>query len=93
MRITHALLSLLFAVAMPALGANYVVGVGDDCEDPKALGPCFWPQTLIISVGQTVAFVYYADSTPTGLHNVVADDGSFRCARGCDGEGTGCVKH
>ena len=31
----------------------------------------------------------WADTVPTGLHNVVADDGSFRCARGCDGDGEG----
>jgi plastocyanin len=87
MRITHALMSLLFAIAMPALGANHTVGIGDSCEDRFAIGPCFYPQTLTIAAGDTVNFIYWADSTPTGLHNVIADDASFRCARGCDGEG------
>ena len=32
-------------------------------------------------------FYQYAENFFTGAHNVVADDGSFRCARGCDGEG------
>ena len=86
-RRTSWLLSLLFAVAMPALGASHSVGIGDSCEDPFAIGPCFYPQTLTIAAGDTVNFVYWADTTTTGRHNVVADDGSFRCARGCDGEG------
>jgi plastocyanin len=40
----------------------------------------FTPQTLTIQPGDTVTFV-----NKGGLHNVLADDGSFRCARGCDG--------
>lgn len=40
------------------------------------------PQTLTIQPGDTVSF-----SNLGGFHNVVADDGSFRCARGCDGDG------
>jgi plastocyanin len=42
----------------------------------------FNPQTLTIQPGDTVSF-----SNLGGFHNVVADDGSFRCARGCDGDG------
>jgi hypothetical protein len=34
-----------------------------------------------------VRFDEYAESFVSGDHNVVADDGAFRCARGCDGEG------
>ena len=44
----------------------------------------FAPQTITITVGGTVTFV-----NKGGLHNVVADDGSFRCAHGCDGDGHG----
>ena len=78
------LLLLLFGItAIPALGANHWVGIGDgDC--PFA---CFSPATLTIDPGDTVTFFTFADTIPTGPHNVVADDGSFRCARGCDGEG------
>ena len=44
----------------------------------------FAPQTLTIHTGDIVKFVNQG-----GIHNVVADDGSFRCARGCDGDGHG----
>ncbi len=43
----------------------------------------FSPPNLTIQVGDSVRF-----SNPSaGHHNVVADDGSFRCAAGCDGQG------
>jgi plastocyanin len=44
----------------------------------------FSPQFLTIAAGDTVTFYNVG-----GYHNVVADDGSFRCAHGCDGDGTG----
>jgi plastocyanin len=44
----------------------------------------FVPQSLTINVGDTVTFV-----NKGGQHNVVADDNSFRCAMGCDGDGHG----
>lgn len=46
--------------------------------------PSFAPQTITIHVGDTVTFV-----NKGGLHNVAADNGSFRCAHGCDGDGHG----
>lgn len=45
----------------------------------------FNPSTLNIQVGDSVRFY----KTGSGLHNVVADDNSFRCAQGCDGDGNG----
>ena len=82
-KLLNLLALLLAGVAMPTLGANHFVGIGDgDC--PWA---CFQPTTLTIEAGDTVTFYYVADTVPTGAHNVVADDRSFRCARGCDGEG------
>ena len=42
----------------------------------------FSPSTVTIAAGGTVTFTNLG-----GLHNVVADDGSFRCANGCDGSG------
>ncbi|GAA0705917.1 cupredoxin domain-containing protein [Dokdonella soli] len=42
----------------------------------------FTPATLTIAAGDTVTFV-----NKGGSHNAVASDGSFRCARGCDGKG------
>jgi plastocyanin len=37
---------------------------------------------VTINVGDTVTF-----RNNGGNHNVAADDGSFRCANGCDGQG------
>lgn len=42
----------------------------------------FTPSQLTIHVGETVTW-----TNQGGFHNVVADDGSFRCAAGCDGNG------
>jgi plastocyanin len=44
----------------------------------------FSPQFITIHAGDTVTFLNLG-----GNHNVVADDGSFRCAHGCDGDGHG----
>jgi plastocyanin len=44
----------------------------------------FSPQFLTIQAGDTVTFLNLG-----GYHNVVADDGSFRCAHGCDDDGQG----
>lgn len=42
----------------------------------------FEPAELTIQVGDTVTW-----TNNGGTHNVRADDGSFRCSSGCDGEG------
>ena len=42
----------------------------------------FSPPDLLLQVGDVVVW-----KNGGGVHNVVADDGSFRCARGCDGRG------
>lgn len=75
-------------------GTNYQIGIGDDCPPSAGLisasgyyYACFSPDALTINVGDSVTFHVYMDVLYTGPHNVVADDGSFRCARGCDGEG------
>jgi plastocyanin len=44
----------------------------------------FSPQFLTIQAGDSVTFVNLG-----GNHNAVADDGSFRCAHGCDNDGHG----
>jgi len=78
-------LLLLLVIALPAPAAEYAVGIGVDCS---FIGVCFDPSLLTVSVGDSVKFYIYGDAGDTGLpHNVVADDGSFRCAMGCDGEG------
>jgi plastocyanin len=65
-------------VAAPALAATHIVNVGG--TQP----PAFAPQLITVAVGDTVTFVNQG-----GNHNVVADDGSFRCSRGCRGDGQG----
>lgn len=64
-------------VSTSAFGVGHLVNVGGS-------DIVFTPQTLTIMAGDTVTFV-----NKGGLHNVVADDGSFRCALGCDGDGHG----
>lgn len=60
-----------------AHAATYIVNVGGGQN-------VFSPAIINVNVGDTVAFV-----NKGGYHNAVADDGSFRCARGCDGDGKG----
>ena len=85
MLLARCLPLLLFIGASSAFGANYFVLIGVDCD---FAGVCFYPTPLTISAGDSVTFSIYGDAGDPGLpHNVVADDGSFRCARGCDGEG------
>ena len=89
MRITVAARSLarslrcvLFALAPLAAPSNaeaaqwFVLSGGAEVA--------FSPQFLTIQAGDTVTFLNLG-----GNHNVVADDGSFRCAHGCDGDGQG----
>jgi plastocyanin len=59
-----------------AQAASAIVNVGGD--NP----PTFSPASITITKGDTVTFI-----NKGGLHNVVADDNSFRCAHGCDGSG------
>lgn len=47
-----------------------------------APGLVFTPASLIVQVGDTVTW-----TNEGGFHNVAANDSSFRCAVGCDGEG------
>jgi plastocyanin len=95
------LLALQVIVSTSAQGAYRWVSIGDcysvnECDDefgictadPSTfLGTCFSPASLTISVGDGVTFWVSSIFRYTGPHNVVADDGSFRCAMGCDGEG------
>jgi plastocyanin len=71
------LLTILLGPAAQAYCANWVVQVG-------GAGLAFNPQLLTIQAGDTVRFANLG-----GFHNVMANDGSFRCARGCDNDGQG----
>ena len=70
-----AIVCLLLLAAPCARAAIVLVDVG-------GTQLVFTPQTVTINKGDTVTFV-----NKGGDHNVAADDGSFRCARGCDGMG------
>ncbi|HEU4664081.1 MAG TPA: plastocyanin/azurin family copper-binding protein [Dokdonella sp.] len=69
--------ALSLACAMPAVAATHTVTVGGN-------GLRFSPRELTIAVGDSVTF-----TNAGGFHNVHAEDGSFRCANGCDGVGSG----
>jgi len=62
---------------MKADTANWFVEVGGS---HAAISPA----VLKVEIGDSVTFVNRG-----GVHNVVADDGAFRCAHGCDGDGQG----
>ena len=66
---------LLLLFAGTASATNYPVTVGGATLT-------FSPANLTIMVGDTVTF-----TNAGGTHNVHADDGSFRCANGCDAAG------
>lgn len=76
-RFPRLLLLIMLCTAKPVCATNYNVLVGSG-------GLNYLPATLTITVGDTVTF-----KNTAGLHNVVADDGSFRCANGCDNDGQG----
>jgi plastocyanin len=69
--------ALLVFAFHPAWGANHMVVT----QDPHS----FSPSALTIAAGDTVTF----SNTAQGFHDVHADDNSFRCANGCDGDGHG----
>ncbi|HEX4479623.1 MAG TPA: plastocyanin/azurin family copper-binding protein [Rudaea sp.] len=70
-----ALVLLLCVIAPFANATSVIVNVGGSSLS-------FTPQTATIDPGDTVTFINRG-----GVHNAVADDGSFRCAQGCDGDG------
>jgi len=74
-----AVLALAALVSLAQISAaqadTFIVNVGGGSLT-------FDPQTITIHVGDTVTF-----RNKGGLHNVAADDHSFRCAHGCDGQG------
>lgn len=71
-----------FAVALAALSFTPVAA--DEHFVDVNPGLTFSPSSLTIQVGDTVTW-----TNRGGTHNVEADDGSFRCANGCDGDGAG----
>jgi plastocyanin len=77
---------LLLALGTPSTwAATYSVEVREfKCGSDYG---CFYPSQLTVNVGDSVVFYSSDVSYLSGPHNVVADDGSFRCARGCDGQG------
>jgi hypothetical protein len=91
------LMALLLLVATSAFGTYYprlYVVYLVSCEDVDAATCFFSTYPVTITAGDFVMFTNSPsvsidfDFAPViGPHNVVADDGSFRCAMGCDGEG------
>jgi len=76
-RLGLALLPALAFAGQHAQAATWYVDAG-------GAQIAFVPATLTIGAGDSVTFINRG-----GFHNVVADDGSFRCAHGCDDDGAG----
>lgn len=74
-RLPWALCGLLALFCSAAHARNWNVQVGGSRLE-------FQPRELTIAPGDTVTW-----SNLGGHHNVVADNGAFRCANGCDGLG------
>jgi plastocyanin len=72
------LAGLLLAASMPALAANQTVTVLGGAS------MAFSPKTVVINAGDSVTFSYAGGQLQ---HNVAAENGSFRCAKGCDDSG------
>ncbi|HXU33155.1 MAG TPA: Calx-beta domain-containing protein, partial [Thermoanaerobaculia bacterium] len=72
--IALVLLGALHLSAPAAHGVDHAVQVGP--------GTTYSPKFLTIQAGDTVTW-----TSAGGFHNVIADDESFRCADGCDGQG------
>ncbi|HSS07991.1 MAG TPA: plastocyanin/azurin family copper-binding protein, partial [Rhodanobacteraceae bacterium] len=70
--------AVLLLVAIRSQAADHQVNVGGTSVR-------FDPQDITINVGDTVTWV----SSSAQPHNVHANDNSFRCAAGCDGDGHG----
>ncbi len=75
LRAVASALLLLLVCAGAAQATNWNVQAGGSRLE-------FVPRELTIEPGDTVTW-----SNLGGLHNVVADNGAFRCANGCDGQG------
>jgi plastocyanin len=82
-RDTKRIAMLLFSIFASTLATQNVLATAHLVNVGQPLNS-FTPQTLTITVGDTVTFV-----NKGGEHNVVADDNSFICAMGCDGDGHG----
>jgi plastocyanin len=74
-RPTAVLAVLLLTAAFPVRSVEHQVAVADFS---------FTPRELIVAPGDTVR---WTNAGGGHHHNVQADDGSFRCANGCDGQG------
>jgi plastocyanin len=74
----YGILVALLVAATPSRAADHRVNVG-------GASVRFDPQDITIDVGDTVTWV----SASAQPHNVHANDDSFRCAVGCDGDGHG----
>jgi plastocyanin len=80
MLVARALLGLCLLVAASVQAEQFSVVLDEDCS-------CFYPDSFTIRAGESVTFTVSCDTVCGRAHNVIADDGSFRCADGCDDTG------
>ena len=74
-------------VVTAGLGLGLALGAQTQAQDPENVirampGNRFDRPMLVIQAGESVTWM-----NGGGFHNVVADDGSFRCSTGCDQNG------
>ena len=87
------LVSLALGLSASSMAAEVSVNVGGTMMGDGGYGGygtvdpilMFNPAQMTINVGDTVTFTNQGGAA----HNVHADDNSFRCAKGCDGDGAG----
>jgi plastocyanin len=75
----------LTTIGLLLLGAAGVAQGATTVTVTATASNTFSPSVVNINAGDSVTFKFGAGAP----HNVVADDGSFRCAKGCDGDGAG----
>jgi len=71
-----------FAITAALLFCTFDADAATRYVDLGGAGGAFSPQFLTVEAGDSITFINNG-----GNHNVVADDGSFRCAHGCDADG------
>lgn len=76
-------LSLSLVAVNPVNAANHTIFFTDYCQSAPL---CFQPDRMTIAIGDSVTFRFACEMLCASA-NVVADDGSFRCANGCDDDG------
>src|SRR5262249_20228565 len=83
-RLMKSFCSMLFAAAVLALASQGALAASQTVTVGPNGSNTFSMKDVTINAGESVTFTYSGGGM---AHNVHADDGSFPCAHGCDGQG------